>query len=1103
MNVRSKKGWFALLLSLCMTFPLLPGAAKPADASAAVDLLANGGFETVTNGAAAPWAPIGNTWTGAVRVVAEAAKSGSYGVSIQTSASNNPWVMQKVPVEEEATYAISSSYKAIGVSGAPGYKVEFYTAPDASPQTALTGFSYRAPASGLDGQWHELNYEVKAPARAKYMFVYLRLYGTGQVYFDDASAIKTKDAPQVVLTPNQVYYYPDLTSGSVHVALKPGDGIFAGKKADVRLVRNADGAVVFAKTDLAAAAELNVPFQPNVLEIGQPYVLSAELKDSAGQTVEREERTIYRWNRPTTLPENGPVLVDGQPFFPVIAYHAYLDDLPYLSQIGVNTIQGVNTSSEATVQTLLDTAQANGLKVLQTLYLNMQVKENFALTERMVARFKSHPALLGWMIMDEPVLNGIPQGDLLEAYKRIRSIDPDHPTYMVESETYAYRSTGQATDILVTDVYPYNATNMQPISAVGDGARKAVLDTDGVKPVWTVLQTFRFPGSSPWNYLPTIGQVRNMAYQSILAGSKGLAYYSINDPGWKLKDSELWSGLAAFKDELPLIGELAAQGTKTAEQIGTAVQWGVWSKGQEQYAVAVNVTKTAQSAEIPLANGGNRVQLLFGDEPSSWESWDGRLSVNLGPEQALVYRITPFQADVAAAIDSMRDAEPLLQNTHWRQKAGDLSAKLDDVRQALAAAAPDAKAVMNKADKALDDAVKLKAWVDGQNDAVLEGKRASLLALLDGVYDRLLPIARSTVRVELQPFPEAKTSGEQAIVSVQIRNAGDNTLRPWLRVDLPDAFGLAPIEREFGPVQSGETVSASTDFTVPFAVPAGTYTVSASVYYEYKGSVFQVASARDLKVTQLLQAKLTPESIEAAAGGTFPFAVELTNGSAGPIAVELDRTVPNGLTAELAAAVTLAGRETKTVQGSVTIPATVTGGVYAMTIVPKVSGASYASLPLTVRIDANMVYNGGFEKASATNAPDGWLMRTGVWDKTTAHGGTASAKLNPDAGNGWNVINTAETKEMPVAAGRRYTLSGWVKNGSTAGSVALGIRQIDASNVSVQYNWAEAARSGDWSKVQTTFTALPQTKRVAVYFKLDQQTNGPAWVDDIELRELP
>lgn len=660
MSIRNNCLGLALLLSICLVIPWfsLGGNEASADTPESV-LLANGGFETVTNGVPSWWVPIGNTWTGGVQIASEAARTGSYGVSIQTNASNNPWVSQGIPVDEDATYALTSWFKAMGVTGAPGFKIEFYTSQVPSPQTALDGYAYRSPAAYLDGQWHELTYEVKAPVGAKYMVVYLRLYGTGNVYFDDAAVVKTKDAPQILLTPNHIYYYPELASGNIHVELKPLDGLFTGKKTDIQLVKEADGAVVFAQTDAAAVAEWNIPFQPSAMELGQTYVLTAALKDAAGEIISSEERKLYRWNRPTTLPQNGPVQVGGQPFFPVIAYHAYPEDFPYLNQIGVNTIQGVNTASETAMESMLDTAHANGLKVLQTLYLNMQVKENFALTEQMVARFKTHPALLGWMIMDEPTYNGIPQSEILEAYRRIRSIDPDHPTYMVESEPYAYRSTGQATDILVTDVYPYNGTNMQPISAVGDGVRKAVSDTDGVKPVWTVLQTFRFPGSASWDYLPTIGQVRNMAYQSILAGSKGLAYYSINDPDWRMQDSPLWAGLSAFKAELPLIEELVTEGSKTSEWIGEAVQWGVWSKGPEQYAVAINVTQAAQSAEIPLANIGNRIQLLYGDDPVSWDSWNAKLTVNLGPEQALVYRITPLLCE-GAATDTMQDTAALL-----------------------------------------------------------------------------------------------------------------------------------------------------------------------------------------------------------------------------------------------------------------------------------------------------------------------------------------------------------------------------------------------------------------------------------------------------------
>ncbi|MDF2661632.1 MAG: hypothetical protein K0Q94_4423 [Paenibacillus sp.] len=1008
------------------------------------NLLENGGFETVSAAAAAPWIPYGNTWNGIVRVDAAAAKTGSYGIAIETDTAGNPYVVQPVPVEEGATYTISSFYKALGVIGTPGYKIEFYSSYAPTPQAALTGFTHGAPTAGLDGQWHELEYEIKAPSHAKYMYVYLRLYGTGTVYFDDASVIKSEHAPQIILAPNQIYYYPDAETGSVSVSLRPTDKVLAGKKADVRLVRESDSAVVFEQTDMTAASELSVSFQPNVLAIGQPYRLSAELKDAADQTIELAEKTIYRWNRPTTVPDNGPILVNSQPFFPVIAYHAELDDLPYMQQIGVNTIQGVNTSSEETVQTLLDTAQANGLKVLQPLYYNLKVKENFALTEQMVARFKTHPALLGWMIMDEPAANGIPQWELLEAYKRIRAIDPDHPTYMVESEAYAYRSTGQATDILVTDVYPYSTSYPRSLASVGNGVRKTIQDTDGVKPVWTILQTFRYPEPTTWNYLPTIGQVRNMAYQALLAGSRGLGYYSINDPGWKLSESELWPGLTAFKDELPLIAGLATYGSKTAEQIDSPVQWGVWSKDGDQYAIAINVTKTAQSAEIPMADTGNRIRLLFGDEPGEWESWDEELTVELGPEQALVYQITPFQSDVQKAIQAMLDGEVLLSHTHWQQEAGDLSTSLESIQQALTAVAPDMDTVAGMASQALNDTVLLKSWVEGQNDTVLEGKRGLLLALLDEVYERLLAIARSTMRVEIQPFAAAKVSGETATVHVNIRNSGAAAVEPWLRIDWPDVFGIAPTEREVGSVASEDTASDSETIVIPHSVLPGSYTVSTSVYFHHNGTPLHFTADRTLRIVPLLEAKLTPESIDTKKSGAYPFAIELVNGSAEPITVELARTVTSGLTAELAETVTLSGRETRTVQGNAIVPS-VTRGVYTLSVVPKVNDAVYGYLPLTIRIDTNKVYNGGFETAKATDPviPDGWHMRVGVWDRTTARSGSASAKLNPDAGNSWNVINTSVGREMPVTSGRQYTLSGWVKNGSTAGSVELGIRQID------------------------------------------------------------
>ncbi|GAA3401152.1 carbohydrate binding domain-containing protein [Paenibacillus hodogayensis] len=1098
-----RKSWLSLLLSFCLTFQLIAAFQARTAAASSGNLVANPGFEEVTGVVPAQWKVIGNAWGEAFKAAPEAAHTGNYGVSIQTSTGNNPWVAIPVPVEEGATYNITTWFKAIGVNGNVGYKFEFYKGIDSTVENWVTGYSYQAARTANDGQWHELEYNIQVPPESAYMYVYLRLYGTGTVYFDDLAAVKTKDKPQIIIEPSQRYFYPDVTNGSALIKLEPSDGSMAGKTVDVRFVEQASGHSVFEQNGIAAEATLNVAFPTSGMALEQPYQLQVELKDEAGQRIELETCAIYRWERPTSLPQNGPVLVDGQPFFPVIAYHAYPEDYPYLKEIGVNTIQGTNNGSETSLQSMLDTAQASGLKVLVPLYLDMKVKENFELTRQVVTKFKSHPAVLAYMIMDEPSGNGIPQSELLDAYKLIRSIDPVHPTYMVEVDSHYYRSTGQATDILVTDVYPYNQDYNQPISAVGDGVRKAAADVDGTKPVWTVLQTFKHAGTI-WNYLPTIDQLRNMAYQAFLAGSKGLGYYSINDPGWKLRDSALWPGLVNFKDEIALMGDLVSAGNKAAEHIGSDVQWAIYAKGQEQYAVAINLTKQAQTAVLPLAQAGSQVELLYGAPPQKSSSWAHELSVNLGPEQSVVYRITPLTAGIDRAVGELQGATGLIANHQWLKKTEKLIQKLLKVKQELTAASVDAGKAMSKSEKALDGAGKLKNWVSGKSDLVLEGKREQLNALLDDVTASIMPILQSMALLDLQAAVSSLVQGDEWALSAEIRNVGDKAIQnARLRIELPEAMGIPPIETQFGKIKSGESAAHSVNPVIPATLPPGDYVAKATLSFEYKGSDIQVAAKRAFTVLPLLAAKLTPGSMDVTEAGTYPFSVELTNGSDEPITVELERTAADGVTVDLPGAATLTGHETKTVQGAVTIPAEAARGNYAVTVETRVYGVSYGVLPFTLSVDTNPVYNGGFEKVTAGGArKDGWYMRAGVWDNTVAHSGQSSAKLIPDASNAFNVLNTDSSKEFPLAAGTTYKLTGWVKTEATAGSVALGVRQIDAGGASVTYTWAEAAKTGDWTKVEVVFTALTNTKRGAVYFKLDQAANGAAWVDDLELNEV-
>ncbi|MFD0712759.1 carbohydrate binding domain-containing protein [Paenibacillus sp. GCM10027626] len=1071
-----------------------------------VELLLNGGFEQLDEaGVPKHWAVMGDVWHEGFKVSGEAARTGSYGLMIKTDIANNPWVNQPIQVEEGATYKLLSWFKSAGVNGQAGYKIEFYTSEVVSPETALQGYSYRAPVADMDGQWHEMVTEMVAPPGAKYMYVYLRLYGTGKVYFDDASVRKTKDAPQLELLPNQLYYYTDLMSGNIQVKFTPRDGSFSGKTMEVKLVDTGTGQALFTKSGVAAAAEWETVFDPSIMALNKPYLLYAEIKDGAGHLVERQEKTLYRLERPAALPANGPVLVDEKPFFPVIAYHANISDYPLLREIGVNTVQGMNGLSDEGLQALLDAAHANDLKVMVTLYEGMLVKENMERNKQIITKFKNHPAVLGYMIMDEPKLNGIMQSELLDAYRMIRSLDPVHPTYMVESELEAYRSTGQATDILVTDVYPYNKERMQPISAVGNGVRKAVANVDNIKPVWTVLQTFRMPNTA-WDYLPSITQVRNMGYQALLAGSKGFAFYSINDPGWRLPDSELWPGLKAFKEELPLISGLATQATKIAENIEGNVQWGIWQNGAEQYVVAINMTQAAQSVTVPLPQSGNYIELLHGASVAQWSIADDALQVTLQSEQAIVYRVSPFSVAIGAVAEKVQTAAALSGSSEWQGIVQGLQQGLNSLKPELEQAELDMNAVLAHTAAILARISAAEVWVDSQEGAIPADKRAAMLAVLDEVRAGLQRLVQAVLQIDVNLSSDNVVADEALEVAVSLRNDGQADLENIKLVIGASIADMQPVEKEIGLLAGGTNSAVSESIMIPAATAAGDYSVNVTASYMYNGVELTASIIKGLKVSALLSAKSNPEKLRIHAAGTYLFTVELVNHASRIVNVSLSHQGADQLTVDLPASVTLQDRGSAAVTGNIILPAgtTVTEAVYQLNIEVRVEGKLIETVPLQIQTDPNLVYNPGFELAAANSGQlDGWLLRNGVWNHEVAHSGRSSVRLNPDANNNWNTINTGVGRGIDTVPGKKYILSGWVKNGSSAGLVELGLRQADANDASVKYTWIAAAANSDWTKYELPVTIQPNTVKLWVYFKVDQAVNGPAWLDDVELREVP
>jgi hypothetical protein len=190
---------------------------------------------------------------------------------------------------------------------------------------------------------------------------------------------------------------------------------------------------------------------------------------------------------------------------------------------------------------LLDAAGAHGLRCWTWLgrLPNLPAAAG-SQTERLLTQvvnaLRGHAALGAWKGIDEPALTGAPAAGLVRAYRKIRALDSNHPLVIIQAPrgtAAALKKYVPAFDVTGADIYPvgyppgtHAATANKDVSVVGDVTRRLVAAAGG-KPVWTTLQ-IAWSGVLPPGHVPrfpTPLEERFMAYQAIVAGARGLAFF--------------------------------------------------------------------------------------------------------------------------------------------------------------------------------------------------------------------------------------------------------------------------------------------------------------------------------------------------------------------------------------------------------------------------------------------------------------------------------------------------------------------------------------------------------------------------------------------------
>ena len=218
----------------------------------------------------------------------------------------------------------------------------------------------------------------------------------------------------------------------------------------------------------------------------------------------------------------GTLLRNGKPFFPVGLYWLRSEMLGEARRLRFNSGDYYYRLEPDEIAQLMEDAARENLGILLELsdFIRRREVPDYAGIDSVVTRYRTHPALLAWYLIDEPAETGVTPEVTRAVYQRVTELDPYHPVYLVNNRPHLYEDHIDAADIVGIDPYP---VPKHPITRVREYVQEARWSSRGEKPVWLVAQAFG--GVEHWPRAPTPIELRNMVYQGLVQGAKGVLFY--------------------------------------------------------------------------------------------------------------------------------------------------------------------------------------------------------------------------------------------------------------------------------------------------------------------------------------------------------------------------------------------------------------------------------------------------------------------------------------------------------------------------------------------------------------------------------------------------
>jgi hypothetical protein len=226
----------------------------------------------------------------------------------------------------------------------------------------------------------------------------------------------------------------------------------------------------------------------------------------------------------------------------------------------------------------------------------------------MASELGNDPGLAGWYTADERPAEQAPE--VFEQYTTLRTTAPGGLTFIAQDRPTELVRWRDSADVIGVDPYPiYNIPEGMPshLEMVTDWVEQAQSAVERSRPIWAVVQFFKFGSNGHW---PTYNELRTMSYMAIVAGAKGLFYWSygakalawVSEP---VHREEYWQRLVRVTHEIKSLERvlLAPDAPEILKHHTPAPTIRVLAKQVDgiRYIIAVNTSRTSVHAAFTLS----------------------------------------------------------------------------------------------------------------------------------------------------------------------------------------------------------------------------------------------------------------------------------------------------------------------------------------------------------------------------------------------------------------------------------------------------------------------------------------------------------------------